>query len=59
MKATIMLQGMLQMLDFLGEDSQVTIKIKTESGEVQTYPLKSVQAGSEIEGIILSNENTK
>jgi hypothetical protein len=55
MKATIMLQGMLQMLDFLGEDSIVTISIKLEDGSIITTPLKSVKSGTSIEGVLLTN----
>lgn len=55
MKATIMLQGMLQMLDFMGEDEEVTISFKLEDGTILTAPLLSVKSGTEIEGILLTN----
>lgn len=57
MKATSMLTGMLQMLDFMGEDAIVSIRVKTEKGEIITVPLKSVKSGTEEEGIVLTNED--
>lgn len=59
MKATIMLQGMLQMLDFMGEDSEVTISFKLEDGTIINAPLVSVKSGTEIEGILLTNYEHK
>lgn len=50
-----MLNGMVQMLDLMGEDAEVTIEIKTESGEVISAPLKRVKAGSNIDGFVLTN----
>jgi hypothetical protein len=55
MKATIMLQGMLQMLDFLGEDAIVSIRVKLDTGETVTVPLKKVTSGTQEEGIVLTN----
>jgi len=56
MKATIMLQGMIQMLDFLGEDATVSIRVKLENGETKTFPLNRVISGTEEDGIVLTNE---
>lgn len=46
---------MLQMLDFLGEDAIVSIRVKLDTGETVTVPLKKVTSGTQEEGIVLTN----
>lgn len=53
MKVIIMLNGMLQMLDFMENDAEVFVEVKLEDGTIVQYPLVSVGSGSNINGVVL------